>query len=824
MSGDDQALTPPPRYLAGKRARQNKTPERPTPLDRPSSRSHMEGGLLSPPTPDLDWRDLDLDDSTFDAISPEGLVTYLLDLSPELSRALWDFLRFTNPGFEIKALDPDSEEEEIVHTEGQDLLDEFVWGTLRRLYGSTDVVINRLFTQTYTRGAVFTELVLDDNGEEMVDLATPDPHAARFKRVSDPVRGQIWQLGQYQNGQWVDLSQFETIHYVPVDPMPGDPYGRAPVQPAVFAGMFILGLLHDIRRVIAQQGYPRYDISIDSERLEAAMPADVRSDEEKKREWVGAIIDAVTDVYSNLQPDDAYIHVDWVEVNGPKGAVDSSSLRGIDPIMTMLERMIVRALKTMPLSMGINEATSETHANRQWEIQVAGIKSIQHLVENTLEDLLRVGLEAAGVQADVQVRFAELRSSEMLRDALTEQQLIANAREKYNAGFISQDEASEEVTGSPADSEEPRDNIAPGTGMDIADPSDSTDPEEIPGETENSRRVRAVDPVGANLPLPEIPDRVTFSLEDVEAVADLWDDLMPDRYRGLIYAQTEEDAEPLLSLDRDSPWIWESDRRRYVHEETGDVVTWSLAVELRDRFLRLVLEDSARSRFVTVRTPLYPDGIRAIDPDDLAAQLSNGDISVQEWLIGMRQNVKEAYIAEYALGVGGIENMTFADYGRVGNMLAPHGQYKHLQRFAEQIQDGDLSEAQIAARSRNYVSSSVQAFERGRAVAVGVYEFLPEFPGDGNQDCKGNCRCSWKIDTTADEWRCTWVLDPSADHCETCIRNGSAWNPLVISRESARSLRSLYGTHGDSEVTSIPTRHPPRRANGSLPDATPSPE
>ncbi len=60
---------------------------------------------------------------------------------------------------------------------------------------------------------------------------------------------------------------------------------------------------------------------------------------------------------------------------------------------------------------GINEATSETHANRQWEIHVAGIKSIQHLVEFVFERLGGLALRAQGLAAVVSFKFAELRAA-----------------------------------------------------------------------------------------------------------------------------------------------------------------------------------------------------------------------------------------------------------------------------------------------------------------------------------------------------------------------------------------------------------------------------
>ena len=115
----------------------------------------------------------------------------------------------------------------------------------------------------------------------------------------------------------------------------------------------------------------------------------------------------------------------------------------------------------MPLMMGITESTGDVQSNRQYEIFAAGIKSVQHYAERMLERLLGLALEAQGIPAVVEFRFAELRSSEMLRDAQTEAMRIANAKAKRDEGWISQDEASTEITGSPAVSPAPLVQAAP---------------------------------------------------------------------------------------------------------------------------------------------------------------------------------------------------------------------------------------------------------------------------------------------------------------------------------------------------------------------------
>lgn len=405
--------------------------------------------VVAPSDVESHWRTLDLDTKTLGTMAPAQLLEMMVDLSPEISRGLWDFLRLCNPGYEVQALQGEEMDESA-----QALLDEFI-DLLSDEYGSFDIILNRLFLTAFMRGAFMAELVLDESGRLPIDLVTPDPYTARFRKIDDPVRGCIWELGQYQQTGWVSLDR-ETIRYMPIDPLPGSPYGRALVSPALFTSLFLLGILHDLRRVVAQQGYPRLDLEIVMERLHDAMPANLEGDPEAVKDWVQAIIDEVEDVYSELEPDDAYIHTDVVKVNRPVGTIDATSLSAIDDLIRALERMAARALKTMPLLMGIMDATTETNANRQWEIQAAGIKSIQHLLETMLERLFGLALQAQGVLVDVRFRFAELREAERLRDAQTESMEINNAFKMYQTGWISQDEASEMVTGSPADVPEPR--------------------------------------------------------------------------------------------------------------------------------------------------------------------------------------------------------------------------------------------------------------------------------------------------------------------------------------------------------------------------------
>lgn len=707
------------------------------------------------------WRTLNLDAAHLDTYSPKELLDMLAELSPEVSRALWDFLRLCNPGWECKAFVLGSEDTE--DAAAQAATDMFL-DHLRDQYGSTDIIFGRLFTGAFMRGAFCAELVLD-RGRIPVDLATPDPYSIRFRKRKDPIRGEVWQPGQWQQGGDFVRLDIPTFKILPIDPMPGVPYGRPLVAPALFTGIFLISLLHDVKRVVMQQGYKRMDIILNTEQL---IPLWQQAGTDSSLlDFVAAQMDAVRIAYESLEPDDAFIHTDLFTIGVPTGTVDMDSIGAIDKIIEKLERMATRALKSNSLLMGNDESASETDSNRRWEIHVAGIKAIQHYCENMLESLLTLALQAQGMQARIEFRFAELRAAEMLRDAQVDQLKVANAATKRDQGWWTQDEASNEVVGHDAVEETSLIQQHAEQALQAAKGGDGDGQERNDGGNDRNRypinpinpneRVSII-PDGASDPLVPIPDEVTISDSEVErAIAD-WDELMPD-YAGLldaqVFRQQQEGEERALYIRTASPWLWDATSHRYRNTSTGQYVGQKQMTELRDRFVDAKRETAQQ----------------------LAADLATGAKSLQEFEVAFRREIKTVFVDQYVLAKGGRNSMTQSDWGTTGQMIRE--QYMYARDFALDIASGKLSQAQIAQRAGLYFDSSTRAFEQGRSASYGT-PTLPEYPADGRQKCRSRCKCRWDIKETDDAWECSWRLNPTAEHCESCAENANRWSPLTI--------------------------------------------
>jgi hypothetical protein len=223
---------------------------------------------------------------------------------------------------------------------------------------------------------------------------------------------------------------------MPLDPAVGSPYGRAIVSPAVFSSLFLISILKDLERVVRHQGWRRLDIVLEIEKIK--IPSNKPEDVKKViDDWVSDICQR----YKDLDPDEAFVHSDHFKFNTPVGTMDRGSLTGIEDIIRVLERRIIRGVKSQPILMASNESVAETHASRQWEIYAASIRSVQSLVARSIEDLLRVAFLAQGRQVDVKLVFEEFRDTERLRDAQAEQLELQNIDHKVEQGYITAEEA-----------------------------------------------------------------------------------------------------------------------------------------------------------------------------------------------------------------------------------------------------------------------------------------------------------------------------------------------------------------------------------------------
>ena len=676
-------------------------------------------------------------------------------ISPEVNKAYKDFLRNCNESWSYQ-VEPES---------ATPVIDDFI-ARLETKHHDFDVILDRIFAGIYKGGAAFIELELNESGDMAIDLAVMDPYVARFNRV-----GEAWLLGQWQKGKWVSLHEDPTVMYVPFNAGPNEPFGRSMMEAAPLDVVRMLGVMNDFRRVLESQGWARADFEIDSEKLKDFMPAEIIGDVEAEDDFIRDFINGVNQMYSNLKPNEGYGHLDIVKVNMPVGGQMSTSFYGlVDGLMRLYDRRVGRATGSTPIKQHSNENVAETHAREQRKDYRIDISSIQSTVAGTLATELGYVLRAEGVKGEVMfyfentpdpedvkalaeaegVKIDNLKKLKELRDMEgIDAKTYEEAVNKYKA---EKDKHSSGVRG-----------IGKVSGLQTRSMQSREhehlcwDPacRECPSETDE-QRAATISPDGSEEPLPAVPSDFEVTAVFLESAIESFEDALPD-YKNMLNARvtgmTQTDA---IDTVKKGDWVWNQLTKRYRNAKTKKTVASNTVGQLRDEFI-----DLKRDTF-----------------SSLTDDLINARITVQEWVFDMRKRIRDAHSAQYLLARGGRNAMFQTDLDALTEIIKE--QFDFLQQFGEEVRAGNASASQIKARSELYIEASTHAHEQAKAASFDIT--LPQYPGDGNQDCRVRCRCRWEIEEKGGTIEAFWLLNVAAQHCDTCLSNAAKWAPWTIQK------------------------------------------
>jgi hypothetical protein len=113
------------------------------------------------------------------------------------------------------------------------------------------------------------------------------------------------------------------------------------------------------------------------------------------------------------------------------------------------------ALQELPVLMGSNEGTTETHGTVQLEVYASHIESFQKIISNLLEKLFSATLQVWGIAGKVLWFFEPVRTTDRVKDAQADLMESKAEAFKRDQGWKTQDEVSIEITGHEAVADAP---------------------------------------------------------------------------------------------------------------------------------------------------------------------------------------------------------------------------------------------------------------------------------------------------------------------------------------------------------------------------------
>jgi hypothetical protein len=236
------------------------------------------------------------------------------------------------------------------------------------------------------------------------------------------------------------------FYWVPTDPDIDDPRGNLMLTPMLQSIDFQMQILQDLQAVLHRQGYPRNDIKINTERVMAGIPANIKSNAKKVREWLSELWDEIRLAFRNIEPDEDYIHWDETEINMNSGANASRSL-DVRAIMELVDQQVMSGGKQLSVFMNRNTGVTESFGTVQFRIYCNAIASYQRGSKRILEEVARLWLRVHGIQAVPIFTHNKLdweSEEQRLTVKLLEQQYHAIAQ---LMNWETADEAAQEVLG-----------------------------------------------------------------------------------------------------------------------------------------------------------------------------------------------------------------------------------------------------------------------------------------------------------------------------------------------------------------------------------------
>lgn len=219
-----------------------------------------------------------------------------------------------------------------------------------------------------------------------------------------------------------------------------------------------------------------------------------------------------------------------------------------------------------------------------------------------------------------------------------------------------------------------------------------------------------------------------------------------------------------LSIDSDlvTPEEWQRIHDAYAQEtierkEHKTAMVWK----------QLPMDEASKANLIKIRTGLFNNLA-----DDLSEKMFTGQISIGTWEESLKKAIRELHTSVAAIGKGGWDQMTWADWGRLGPVMKE--QYRYLHGFAEHVAQNRESISLSAIQARAHMYGNAGSFSSVMVQAGDVLaKKLPWLPKDGSTECLVNCRCYWSLSVIDEdkEWKyvqAVWNLRP-AEHCTDCI-------------------------------------------------------
>jgi hypothetical protein len=325
-------------------------------------------------------------------------IHYLAKYHPDMSFALWNYLRLANQGHTMEFFGVNGKAKGKRQSEIEEEWTDFASRVNSISNDGLDGLINILHKNAILFGAQMCEAAVLEDLSDLEDVYPIDPRTVQWE-LEERNGKKIWIPYQYSMMKKIDLSQGNFFN-VPFDPDTNRPDGNLMFAAAILSIDFQLQAYTDMSQVLRRQGYPRNDIAIKREELLKSAPPQVRSGGDKaQRAFLKDYFNFTKSLLEELEPTQDYIHFDDTTITMAGGTSNGGRSMDIRAYTEMTDIQTMGGLKTLGIMLNRATGQTETWSTVELKIMVEGIRSLQRGSKRLIESIAKLWLRVHGYQA-----------------------------------------------------------------------------------------------------------------------------------------------------------------------------------------------------------------------------------------------------------------------------------------------------------------------------------------------------------------------------------------------------------------------------------------
>lgn len=366
-------------------------------------------------------------------------IDILIDEHPDVSMAFAVLQALVNQGGTIEFTASSNRKSVTIHKEW----DEFAERVNALNAGGLDGLMMQLHGNDFRSGGMGCEVVVKEDLSDIEDVYPIPGNQIRWELEKRDGK-EKWIPYQMVNAKKIDLSKANFL-WIPYNPKE-TPEGTLLFKPAIPAADMQLEFFNSSQSVLYRVGSPRYDISIDKERLIASAPPDAKNNMAAQRNFVENSIGRITALFRNISVKNDIVHTDDTKI-AVIGGESSAFFQGIGAYAELIDIQVMNAVKVLKTLMNRSTSGSYALSTVEFKVIVDMVEPRQRAEKRMIESIARIWLRVHGYDAEVKYTPNPIEWQTMLDKINYQLKNLEFYRRSDEYGYIDPDTAAQKTNG-----------------------------------------------------------------------------------------------------------------------------------------------------------------------------------------------------------------------------------------------------------------------------------------------------------------------------------------------------------------------------------------